>query len=533
MSEKKLDYLNTRLAHLKAMRMPWEALWDKCAELCANDSRIYTFNAQGKLKQNLFDTTAVNALQTFTASLKSIICPTNARYHRLKATNPKLQNDDRIRKYIEYANDLCFKFRYAAGSGFSSEADLLFNSLGIVGHRAWLVEDDVGFGILYRAIPINQTYIDVNRYNKVDTVYRVYELSAKSAIEQFKDKATTRLKAVADKEPDKILSFLHAVEPRQDRNLKYKDALNMPIASYNVWLDEGELLYESGYRVMPYMVPRYLCRDNSAYANSPTCQAFFDILTASEMGKTFLRTGQLQANPALLTNMINGAAKAGSPGSVIKDALTNDGKPKIMPMQYGANLAITLEMQNKYREIIETAFLKPLFISLQNLSNLSATEVLERKAERGVLLAPMAERITSEWLYGNVMRELDIIASYGMLDDVPQELFYDGSIGLEFESPAVHMQNAGKIMGLYKTIESSMSLAQVDPSVLDVIDFGQAIREIAEYEGAPTKIIRSPEIVASLGEQKAQAEQAQALLNAAPALSQTMKNLNIGNNAIK
>ena len=141
MSEKKLDYLNTRLAHLKAMRMPWEALWDKCAELCANDSRIYTFNAQGKLKQNLFDTTAVNALQTFTASLKSIICPTNARYHRLKATNPKLQNDDRIRKYIEYANDLCFKFRYAAGSGFSSEADLLFNSLGIVGHRAWLVED--------------------------------------------------------------------------------------------------------------------------------------------------------------------------------------------------------------------------------------------------------------------------------------------------------------------------------------------------------------------------------------------------------
>lgn len=526
--DSRYSQIYSRLSELRAKRKPWEALWDKCAEMCADDSRIYIINNQGKVQQNTFDSTAANALQTFCASLKSLICPTNSQYHRLKPTNPKLQNNDNVRRYLEYVNDLCFKFRYAANSGFSSEADLLFNSLGIVGHRPWLVENNIGRGIIYRAIPVREVFIDTDNYNKVDTVYREYEITARQALKEFKEKAPDKLRSIADKEPSRKLHFLHAVEPREERNIKYKDAYNMPFASYNLWLDEEEMLYESGYRVMPYQVPRFMARDGTPYASSPTQKAFFDILTAGEMGKTFLRTGQLQANPALLTSMLNGAAKAGSPGAVVKDALTTDGKPKVMPMQYGANLAITLEMQNKYREIIETAFLKQLFISLQNLSNMSATEVLERKAERGMLLAPMSERITSEWLYGNVMREIDIISSdYGLLDDVPEELMYDGALGLEFESPAVHMQNAGKIMGLYKTIESSMSLAQVDPSVLDVIDYQQAIREIADYQGAPTKILRSPEQTAALGEQKAQANQAQALLNAAPALSQSMKNLGI------
>ena len=527
MKDSRYDYVSKRLSALRELRRPWEPIWDKCTEMCAADGKIYTFNAAGKVQQNLFDSTAANALKTFSASMKSLICPTNSQYHRLKPKNPKLTGNDTVRRYVEYVNDLCFKVRYAAGSGFSQESDLLFNSLGIIGHRPWLVEDRPGRGILYRAIPVREVYIDTDSYNKVDTVYREFEMSALAALKDYKDKAPLRLKEIAAKEPDRKLHFLHAVEPRLDRKAQYTDSFNMPIAAYNIWLDEEELIYESGYRVMPYQVPRYLGRDETPYATSPAQIAFFDILTVNEMGKTFLRSGQLQANPALLTSLLNGAAKAGSPGAVIKDALTSDGKPKILPMQYGNNLSITLEMQEKYREIINEAFLKKLFISLQDLSRMSATEVLERKAERGILLAPQSERITSEWLYGNVMRELDILGSYGYLDDVPEELFYDGSIALEFESPAVHMQNAGKIMGLYKTIEAATSLAQVDPSVLDVVDYQQAIREIAQYQGAPSKIIRSQQFSAALGEQKAKAGQAQALLNAAPVLSQSMNNLDI------
>ena len=147
-----------------------------------------------------------------------------------------------------------------------------------------------------------------------------------------------------------------------------------------------------------------------------------------------------------------------------------------------------------------------------------------------MLLAPTSELISSEWLVGNVRREIDILAQYGLLDDVPDELMYDGAIDIEFESPAVHMQQAASITGLMEWLESVMGMAQVNPAVLDIVDFEQAARTIADYKGVATSIIRTPEQVQALGEQRAQSEQAQALLAAAPAVSQTVKNLSGANN---
>ena len=90
----------------------------------------------------------------------------------------------------------------------------------------------------------------------------------------------------------------------------------------------------------------------------------------------------------------------------------------------------------------------------------------------------MCERIAVEWLSGNIERELDILADYGVLDDVPDELFYDGSMAIEFESPAVHMQKSGAITGLYQTMDAVLSMAQTNPAVLEIFDMENALRKI-------------------------------------------------------
>ena len=148
-----------------------------------------------------------------------------------------------------------------------------------------------------------------------------------------------------------------------------------------------------------------------------------------------------------------------------------------------------------------------------------------REQEKAMLLAPMGERINSEWMVGNCEREIDIIREYGLLDEVPDELMEDGSLQIEFESPLVHMQQAGEIKGVFETLESAMSLSQVDPTVLDRIDMGEALTIIANYKGVPSRILRTPEQIQALGEARAQQQQAEQLLQAAPVLSQSMKNL--------
>lgn len=523
--EERVKYAEKRLSALEDKRKPYEKYWDKAAELCAERSKIY-IKDNNRIVQTLFDSTAINALSYFTSSLKSILVPTNQIYQKLKPSNPSLENNREVYNFTEYVNNLLFKIRYGANSNFSTQSDILLKNIGVYGVSPFMIEEDIGKGIFYKTIPLSEVYCDVNRADKVDVVYRVYELTARQCMKEFGKKATAKMKETYDKEPDHKFKLLQAIEPRQDKNLKAKDYSGMDYASYHIDLDNNDFIYESGYRTQPIVVPRFEPFVGEAYGNSPALKALNDILTVNEMGKTVLRSGQLQANPALLTvaNLQN-AQRAGQAGAVIYGGLNANGQPLIQPMQYNNQLNITLELQNQIREAIETAFLKPLFLSLTQDKQMTAEEVRKRDVEKAQILAPMAERISAEWLVGTVERELDIIRGYGLLDDVPDELMQEGSLKIEFESPMVRMQQAGQIQGLYETIEAAMSMSQVKPEILDRINFDSALDIIAQYKGVDPKVLRSDEEVQAMGQARAQAQQAQQLLDAAPVLTQSMKNL--------
>ncbi len=479
-----------KLSVMKADRARWEPMWKKAAELCSLDFELFATNEHGRIKQTIFDSTARNALTCFSASMKSVIVPSTDRWHRLKATNPQLNESAEVKKYLERVTDILFRVRYAANSNFASEADVLLHQLGVYGHGIWMVEDDVGRGIIYRTIPINEVYIKRNDYGQLSAVFREYELSAHEAVQKFGDKISFEIKQADSNTPERKFKFLHAVFERDTYAVGRQDFNGMRYASIHIEMHSKKIVREGGYKSCPYMAPRFLGVAGSAYGDSPAMQAFYDMLTANEMGKTILRTGQLQANPPILTNMgLVDTNKLGSAGAVIRGGLDNQGKPAAVSMQYGNNLAITVEMQKEVRAAIERAFLVPLFQSLTQTKQMTATEVEKREFEKSMLLAPMCERIAIEWLSGNIERELDILSRYGILDDVPDELLYDGSIAVEFESPAVHMQKSGVINGLFQTLETALSMAKTNPNVLEMFDMENALRKIADYYGVGSDVV--------------------------------------------
>jgi len=525
-SDIKAESLFKRLEAMKRERAEFEPMWNKAAELCSVCSELFCKDREGRVKQTVFDTTARNALSCFAASMKSVIVPTTSRWHRLKPSDPKLDENGEVKKYLEYATDLLFRVRYGAGSSFATETDILFNQLGIYGHAVWMVDDDIGNGIIYRTIPVKEAYIKRNDRGQLQAVFREYELTAAEAVAKFGRKVSEEIARAAAHTPERRFKFVHAVFEREEVAAGKQDFRGMRFASVHLDVSSKRIIQEGGYRVCPYMAPRFLGIAGSSYGDSPAMQAFYDMLTANEMGKTILRTGQLQANPPILTatGLID-ASKLGSAGAVIRGGLDSQGKPAAVSMQYGNNLAITSEMQKDVRAAIERAFLVPLFQSLTQTKQMTATEVEKREMEKSMLLAPMCERIAAEWLAGNIAREMDILGSYGMLDGVPDVLSREGAIAVEFESPAVHLQQAGTIMGLYKTMEAAISLSQANPGVLDVFDVESALRKIADYYGVGSDVVRTAEDVAALKE-RATMENAAAMANmTANPLLAAMKNL--------
>lgn len=519
-------HLVDRLSVLKGIKQPLEPYWKKLAQMCSFAPELWEEDKNHRHKQSVFDNTARNDLTYFAAAMKSTIAPSTQRWHRLKARRPELEDNDTVQRYLQYVTELMFKLRYASNSTFSAESDLLFNQLGVFGTSVWYVGEDIGNRITYKTIPFNEVYIDRNELGELTAVYREYELTARRAYELFGDKVSKEIKGCLEKEPNRKFKFLHAVEKRTDRNPNAKDYKGMPYVSYQYELENHHLVKESGYRTMPYSAPRFLGIEGLVYGDSPALQAFYDIMTANEMGKTILRTGQLQANPPILTSQgLVDANKLGSAGAVIRGGLDSQGRPSAVSMQYGNNLAVTLEMQQTVRAQIDRAFLVPLFQALTQEKEMTATEVEKREVEKAMLLAPMCERIANEWLNANITRELDIISQYGLLDGVPDELMEEGSIAVEFESPFVHLQESAQITGMYKWLEATMTMAQADPSVLDILNFTEASRKIANYYDVDMSAIRSREEVQALGEQRAEEQQAANLLQASEVLTKSMKNI--------
>lgn len=524
------EYLTGRLGVLEERRKTYEPIWDKAAELCYVDSRIYMQDETRKDRfiQRVFDSTARNALTYFMSSLKSILVPSTEMWHKCRPTDPRLEEDYETTEYLQKITDLLFRIRYAPNSKFSSEVDVMLSQIGIYGIGVMYLEDNIGKGINYRCIPINEVYIDENRFGEIDTVYRKYKLTARQAYDSFGESLSKDIKDCLELQPNKCFDFLHAVEPRKDRDIKAKDFKGMPIASYHLELGSRKIVKESGYRTMPYMIPHYLKIAGSPYGDSPAQQAFADMLTANEMAKTIIRTAQLQANPPILTNSsILDSNKLGRAGAIVRGGIDSQGRASAVPMQFGNNLAVSLEMQQATRLAIEKVFLLPLFQSLTQEKEMTATEVEKRELEKSMLLAPMCERISSEWLAKMIERELDILSQYGFLDDVPEALVDDGSISIEFESPYIRMQETNRIMGLYKTSEAAMTFSQFDPSVLHKFNVNAAIEEIAKYYDVSASVLRSDEEVRQLNQQQASLEQTQQLLGASEVLSKSMKNLGV------
>ena len=181
-SDVSVEKIIKKLEVMKNERSKWEAMWDKAAEMCSVNSCLFNKDDRGRVRQNVFDTTARNALTCFAASMKSVIVPTTTRWHKLKPTNPKLDNNEEVKKYLEKATDLLFRVRYSAQSNFATESDLLFNQMGIYGHALWYVGEDVGNGIIYKTIPVKEAYVSRNDKGKLDTVIREYELTANEAV---------------------------------------------------------------------------------------------------------------------------------------------------------------------------------------------------------------------------------------------------------------------------------------------------------------------------------------------------------------
>ncbi|WP_321814587.1 MULTISPECIES: portal protein [unclassified Paraburkholderia] len=515
------------LAEMKKCRSSFEATWNEIIDFMM--PRMSGFNRKsdpGKLRNSrIFDSTAAQALRNFTAAIDSMITPHTQVWHRLATDNKSLADNENVRAYLDQVVQILFAVRYSWRSGFTTQIGQSYQSLGLFGNGPLMIEEVVGQGIRYRARPLKGFYFVENAAGFVDKSCDCWTLSARQAVQKFgMDKLPIHMQKAFERTPEAKFEFIHRVQPRADRVAGRMDALNMAFESAWVW--NGELIALSGFRTYPYAVGRFYVDSDTQYGGSPAEDSLPDIKMVNEMERTIIRGAQKAVEPPLLLTedgVLEGFDLRS--GALNHGGLDPQGNQLVKPLQTGENIQFGTQYADSKRQTINASFYVTLFQILTEAPQMTATEVLERAQEKGILLAPTMGRVQTEMLGQMIERELDICAHVpGLLPPMPPEMIEAGAnVNIIYDSPLNKAMRASEGTAVLQWVQQVATVAQLDQGALKVID-GQAVaRGLADIGGVPVKYLVSEDQIAQQQAAEQQAAQLTNILNAAPQAASAAK----------
>ena len=525
-------YLIAQFQYLFGLRGTWAAHWTEIAQrIFPMDSWLFQNYSQltqqgDKRTQELYDSTGALALQKFGAILDSLLTPRDTFWHNLRANDPIIMRDKACRLWFDQVNQILFQKRYEANANFTAQNQSVYKSLGAYGTGAMFIDDLAGKkGLRYKNVHLSQLYLRENHQGMVDQVCRYFMLTAHQAMSMFGESNPATIKAMVKKAPDAQFFFLHWAMPREDRDPERMDAKGMEYASYYVSMDGQRLVWpvnglkDGGYRTFPYAVPRYEQATNEAYGRSVAMDCLPAIKTLNEQKKTMLKQGHRTVDPVLLAHddgVVDGFNM--QPGAINAGGVSKEGRLLIQPLPMG-NVQAGKELMEDERDLINDSFLVKLFMVMTENPEMTATEVMERTREKGILLAPTVGRQQSEYLGPVIHRELDVLSRQGALPPMPPLLkSAKGEYKIVHDSPISRTQKAEWASGATRALEFFGQYASQtgDSSSLDVINMDVAGPEIADIFGTPAHWINDKQQVAAIKQKKAKMQAMQMAIQAAP-----------------
>lgn len=509
----------------------WEEISNLIAPNYRNTFFYGSYNTPGMKKtQQQIDATGMMALQRFSAICDSLLTPRNMFWHSLQADNPQLMKDRAVRLWYEQATHVLFRQRYAATANFTSQNSAIYTMLGAFGTAGMFVDRYYDItkrtrGLRYRNLPLGELYIRENHQGQVDGFIRWFRMTARQCYQQFPDTFPENLKPALEKGDETPYNFLHRVCPREDYDPRRLDHKGKPYVSYYISIEGQCILSEGGYSTFPAAITRYEKAPNETYGRSIAMMVLPALKTLNAEKAVFLTQGHRAANPVLLLNDDGLMDMDVRPGAMNKGGVNADGKPMVQILPTG-NIQITKEMMQEEKTLINDAFLVSLFQILEETPQMTATEVIERVNEKGILLAPTVGRQQSEYLGPLIDRELDVLQDLRLLPPMPPALIEArGEYHVVYTAPIARAMHAQEAAGFMRTVESVKELVNItqDPSLLDPFDFDTAVPAIADIQAVPVSWMATPAKIAAKRQARAKAQQQQAAIQAMPAQAAMMK----------
>ena len=543
-------YSNGRLMGLRVNRYSWWVHWRELADylLPRRYKWLITPNLMARgspINQHILDSTATLCAYRLASGLVSGKSSPTSPWFRLKVGKLDSTQTSPVSLWLAECERLLYLI--FAESNFYNSIAVFYLDLVVFGTASLLEYEDFKTVINFINPCLGEYYIDIDGKYRPTIFYREFTMTVDACVKEFgkENVSAPILQLFEDKSGanrTRELIIAHSIEPNDDGDAA-KFGFSPRYAYREAYWEWGGstspqggsnstpgFLRRRGYYEKVAITGRWDLVSNDPYGRSPGMDGLPDTKQLQLESRRKAQAIDKMVNPPLVADIqlknqpanltpggityVNGFQAAGKPG------FASVYETKFPVQEITQDLA---EVKARLSQVFYNDILR-VASQYETRSNVTAVEWDLRKSESLVMLGPVLERIDVEVLKPIIERTFAIANRAGILPPAPAEI--QGQLmNIEFISMLTQAQQAAASAGIERVLQLAGGIVGVDPSVMDNIDIDYALDKYSSLLNNDPKMIRAPDALTAIRQQRAQQNQQAQQAAIAQQLSQGAKNL--------
>ena len=508
--QEKASKIIQRWNDLKQQREPFFDYWQQVSKFVAPYSGRFEKNDHNKRRSQRFilDSHASHDLNILASGMMSGASSPARPWFKIAPEDADLAENYQVISWCDQVEQKILQIFQKSNT--YNTLHQMYKELGLFGTAVDIVYDDEKNVIRHHLLTAGEYCVASNAEGVIDTLYRNFELTTIQAVKFFGyDNIPNDIRQAYDAGNLSIYwEFIHAIEPRIDRDYNAKDNLNMPWASYYVSVSSNLVIRESGFKYFPCVVPRWDVLGIDPYGVSPAMEQLPNI---KQLQQETLRKAELIENytkpPMQAPNSARQQAINLSAGAINFTSSTGS-EQQIRPIitSVGDLNAIRQDIA-EIKVSIDKGFYTDLFMMVQNTAGDRRTtvEIYALQQEQMLTLGAVVERMQNEMLGRLVEIAYNKLYENDLLPEMPQAL-EDKQLAVKYTSVLSQAQKSVDINAVDRFFSALSASVQIMPEVLDRLDPDGYVDEYRDRLGVAPKLLRSKEDAQKIRQQRAQAQ---------------------------
>ncbi|MGA2403042.1 MAG: portal protein [Syntrophobacteraceae bacterium] len=509
-------YVDRRLVSLRTDRWSYWQHWRQLSDFMLPRRGRYLVTPNQATRgdpvgSRIINETPVFASRTLAAGLMAGLTSPARPWFRLSIRDMDVSDNTPVRLWLDEVTKRMLTV--LSQSNAYNALHVIYEELGVFGTGCMLIEEDYEDVIRCQTLTVGEYYLASSGRNQIDTLYREYVLSAGQVVERFGlENCSAQVRSLWQSgQLDKEVYVAQAIEPNDDRAPQLPGLKGRKYRSVIwEWGQSQNLVLElKGYHELPFCAPRWHVIANDSYGRSPGMEALGSSKMLQQMEKRSAQAIDKVVNPP----MVAGVEMKNEPLSLLPGGVTyvNNMQQNGFKTAYEVppDIRGLEEKIAKCEDRIKQAFFADLFLMISQLDTVrTATEIIERKQEKMLMLGPFLERSQFELINPFIERVFSMMQRAALIPPAPPEI-RGRAFDIECVSTLADAQKATATTPIERLVAFIGNLMGARPDVGDNLDWDETTREYADFLGVSQKLIIATDKMAKVRQERAQQAQAQ------------------------